>query len=218
MNSATPTTAPFFFSMSPKALIDPRPQSVLTARKSTFLTPSLSTSRSSPSASISEGGLMRKIHGLPRLVMDAALQVSTTIGKPYSSSLGIAASVRPAIATRRRVTNTTDRLPIESLLRDRDMPARIAHDLTGGKRVYSRGLDGDGREILRRGGEAAGRSSIPPGRGALHRRRGAAGHAARGVRPLAPRPRGRAEHPHRRRRRRAGRDARIHVRRSRAVD
>src|SRR2546427_6946481 len=73
--------------------------------------------------------------------------------------------VSPAIATRRRATNTTDRLLIESLLRDRDVPARIAHDLTGGKRVYSRGLDGDGREILRRGGEAAGRNPSSPGRG-----------------------------------------------------
>src|SRR5262245_46353464 len=46
-------------------------------------------------------------------------------------------TVRPASATRSRATKT-DRLPIESLLRDRDVPARIAHDLTGGKRVYSR--------------------------------------------------------------------------------
>src|SRR2546425_9972225 len=93
MNSATPTAAPFFFSMSPNAVMDPRPQSVLTARKSTRLTPSLSTYCSSPSASISDGGLMRKIHGLPRFVIDAALEVSTTIGTPYSSSFGIAASV-----------------------------------------------------------------------------------------------------------------------------
>src|SRR5207244_5274263 len=68
-------------------------QSVFTARKSTRFTPSLSTYGSSPSASISEGGLMRKIHGLPRLVIVAALEVSTTIGTPYSSSFGIAASV-----------------------------------------------------------------------------------------------------------------------------
>ena len=93
MYSATPTAAPFFFSMSPNAVIDPRPQSVLTARKSTRLTPSLSTYCSRPSASISDGGLMRKIHGLPRLVIDAALEVSTTIGTPYSSSFGIAARV-----------------------------------------------------------------------------------------------------------------------------
>ena len=79
--------------MSPKAPIAPRPQSVFTARKSARFTPSLSTYCSSPSASISEGGLMRKIHGLPRLVIVAALEVSTTIGTPYSSSFGIAASV-----------------------------------------------------------------------------------------------------------------------------
>src|SRR2546425_8273323 len=42
--------------------------------------------------SISLGGLIRKIHGLPRLVMDAALDVSTTMGTPYSSSFGMAAS------------------------------------------------------------------------------------------------------------------------------
>ena len=91
--SAAPTSTPFFLSMSPKAWIEPRPQSVLTARKSTFLAPSLSTYCSRPSASISLGGLMRKIHGLPRLVTEAALEVSTTIGTPYSSSLGMAASV-----------------------------------------------------------------------------------------------------------------------------
>src|SRR5437867_10375768 len=79
MNSAAPTTAPLRFSMSPNALMAPRPQSVLTARKSARLTPSLSTYCSRPSASISEGGLMRKIHGLPRLVIEAALEVSTTI-------------------------------------------------------------------------------------------------------------------------------------------
>jgi hypothetical protein len=49
--------------------------------------------RSSPTASISLGGLMRKIQGLPRLVMMAALDVSTIMGTPYSSSLGMAASV-----------------------------------------------------------------------------------------------------------------------------
>src|SRR5439155_1477521 len=87
MNSAAPTTAPLRFSMSPNALMAPRPQSVLTARKSARLTPSLSTYCSRPSASISEGGLMRKIHGLPRLVIEAALEVSTTIGTPYSATV-----------------------------------------------------------------------------------------------------------------------------------
>ena len=48
---------------------------------------------SRPRASISLGGLMRNTHGLPRLVMVAALEVSTTIGTPYSSSFGMAASV-----------------------------------------------------------------------------------------------------------------------------
>ena len=36
---------------------------------------------------------MRNTQGLPRLVTVAALEVSTTIGTPYSSSLGMAASV-----------------------------------------------------------------------------------------------------------------------------
>src|SRR5207249_6096482 len=63
------------------AVMEPRPQSVLTARKSTRLTPSLSTYCSSPSASISEGGLMRKIHGLPRLVIDAARSEERRVGK-----------------------------------------------------------------------------------------------------------------------------------------
>src|SRR5437660_1598781 len=93
MNSAAPTGRPFFFKRSPNAWIEPRPQSVLTARKSAFLMASLSTYGSRPTASISLGGLIRKIHGLPRLVMDAALDVSTTMGTPYSSSFGMAASV-----------------------------------------------------------------------------------------------------------------------------
>jgi hypothetical protein len=79
--------------MSPKAWMAPRPQSVFTARKSAFFTPSLSTYCSRPSASISLGGLIRNTHGLPRLVTEAALEVSTTIGTPYSSSLGMAARV-----------------------------------------------------------------------------------------------------------------------------
>src|SRR6266446_6536485 len=93
MNSVASTGRPFFFKRSPNAWIEPRPQSVLTARKSAFLMASLSTYGSRPTASISLGGLIRKIHGLPRLVMDAALDVSTTMGTPYSSSFGIAASV-----------------------------------------------------------------------------------------------------------------------------
>ena len=93
MNSAAPTATPDFLRMSPKASTAPRPQSVLTARKSACLIPKSFRYFSRPRASISLGGLMRKIHGLPRLVMVAALEVSTTIGTPYSSSLGMAASV-----------------------------------------------------------------------------------------------------------------------------
>src|SRR2546430_16996734 len=85
---ALPTCTPFFLSMSPNAVMEPRPQSVFTARKSAFLTPSFSTYCSRPRASISLGGLMRKTHGLPRFVTDAPLEASTTIGTPYSSSLG----------------------------------------------------------------------------------------------------------------------------------
>src|SRR3954463_761814 len=44
-------------------------------------------------ASIAEVGLMRKIYGLPDVVILPEDDVSTTIGTLYSSSLGIAASV-----------------------------------------------------------------------------------------------------------------------------
>src|SRR5437867_3486761 len=102
MNSAAPTTAPLRFSMSPNALMAPRPQSVLTARKSARLTPSLSTYCSRPSASISEGGLMRKIHGLPLL-----------IGACDCAGPGVA-----VIAARTRATRTIHRVAIGRLLRD----------------------------------------------------------------------------------------------------
>ncbi len=93
MNSTEPTDAPDFFRRLPNAVTEPRPQSVLTARKSACLMPKSFRYFWRPRASISLGGLMRKIQGLPLLVMLAALEVSTTIGTPYSSSFGIAASV-----------------------------------------------------------------------------------------------------------------------------
>ena len=93
MNSTEPTPAPLFLRRSPKAVTEPRPQSVLTARKSACLMPRSFRYLSSPTASISLGGLMRNTQGLPRLVTVAALEVSTTMGTPYSSSLGMAASV-----------------------------------------------------------------------------------------------------------------------------
>ena len=55
--------------------------------------PSFLTSGSNARASISEVGLMRKIHGLPDVVILPEEDVSTSIGTPYSSSLGITASV-----------------------------------------------------------------------------------------------------------------------------
>src|SRR5262249_73774 len=93
MNSVAPTDQPDFFSTSPNAAAAPGPQSVFTARKSACLMPKSFRYFSRPSASISLGGLMRKIHGLPRLVIVDALDVSTTMGTPYSSSFGMAASV-----------------------------------------------------------------------------------------------------------------------------
>src|SRR6266850_8068637 len=93
MYSTTPWDEPFFLRTSPNAVTAPRPQSVFTARKSYCLMPSAFSLDSRPLASISDGGLMRKTHGLPRLVMEAALEVSTTSGTPYSSTFGIAARV-----------------------------------------------------------------------------------------------------------------------------
>ena len=93
MYSTAPIPSPRRLSMSLNATTAPRPQSVLTAMRSACLTPSASRYFSKPSASISLVGLIRKTQGLPRFVIAAALEVSTTMGTPYSSSFGMAASV-----------------------------------------------------------------------------------------------------------------------------
>ena len=60
---------------------------------SAFLMPSVLTSGANAFASISEVGLMRKIQGLPDVVILPDDEVSTSIGTSYSWSLGITASV-----------------------------------------------------------------------------------------------------------------------------
>ena len=45
-------------------------------------------------ASIADVGLVRNTHGLPAVVILLDEAVSTTIGTPYSSSLGMTASVK----------------------------------------------------------------------------------------------------------------------------
>ena len=55
--------------------------------------PSVLTSGVNAFASISDVGLMRKIHGLPETVILPEDDVSTSIGTPYSMSLGMTASV-----------------------------------------------------------------------------------------------------------------------------
>ena len=56
--------------------------------------PSLVDQRPKALASISEVGLMRKIQGLPDVVILPEDEVSTSIGTLYSSSFGMTASVR----------------------------------------------------------------------------------------------------------------------------
>src|SRR5215468_6708362 len=71
----------------------PRPKSLLVPSRSAFLMPSVLTMGANAFASISEVGLMRKIHGLPAIVILLDDEVSTTIGTSYSISLGMTASV-----------------------------------------------------------------------------------------------------------------------------
>src|SRR5215467_6239455 len=61
---------------------------------SAFLMPIALTRGANALASISEVGLMRKIHGLPEVVILPEDEVSTSIGTSYSMSLGMIASVR----------------------------------------------------------------------------------------------------------------------------
>ena len=61
MYSMMPTSMPLAFSILENSSAEPRPQSLLTERKSAFLMLKLSTSLSNALASISEVGLMRKM-------------------------------------------------------------------------------------------------------------------------------------------------------------
>ncbi len=94
MVSITPTCTPWAFSMSENSFAAPSPKSLLVDRKSAFLMPSVFTIGANARASISEVGLMRKIHGLPEVVIFPEDEVSTSIGTPYSMSFGMTASVR----------------------------------------------------------------------------------------------------------------------------
>ena len=85
---------PFSFIILLKSSAVPRPQSLLMTRKSTFFSSSLSTIPLNAAASIADGGEMRKMKGLPVVVILPDEEVSTTIGTSYSISFGITASVR----------------------------------------------------------------------------------------------------------------------------
>src|ERR1035437_2626307 len=93
MRSTSPTAIPCSFSTLLNSSAVPRPQSLLTTRKSAFLIPILSTILLNTAASTSDGGAMRKIYGLPAVVIFDDDDVSTSIGTLYSISFGIAASV-----------------------------------------------------------------------------------------------------------------------------
>src|SRR5262249_13014903 len=71
----------------------PRPQSLLTTRKSALWMPIFLTIFANTAASTSDGGAMRKIYGLPEVVIFDDDDVSTSIGTLYSISFGITASV-----------------------------------------------------------------------------------------------------------------------------
>src|SRR5207302_2783950 len=94
--SVTPIFTPLLASAFANSAAAPRPKSLLTDRKSAFLigglkVPSFSTKAT---ASISEVGLMRNTHGLPDTVILPEDEVSTISGTPYSTSLGMTASVK----------------------------------------------------------------------------------------------------------------------------
>ena len=61
MASTRPVLIPFDFNILLKSSAVPRPQSLFTTRKSTFLMPILFTIFAKAAASTSEGGAMRKI-------------------------------------------------------------------------------------------------------------------------------------------------------------
>src|SRR4029079_12564592 len=63
-------------------------------RKSAFLMWSLSTILAKATASTADGGEMRKMYGLPEVVILPDDEVSTSIGTLYSISFGMTARVR----------------------------------------------------------------------------------------------------------------------------
>src|SRR5215217_7362139 len=92
--STKPTSTPLLLYILEKSSAAPRPQSLLTTRKSTFLMPSAWTFGANASASTADGGEMRKMYGLPEVVILPDEEVSTSIGTLYSMSFGITASVK----------------------------------------------------------------------------------------------------------------------------
>src|SRR5207247_775118 len=90
----SPTSMPFDWNILLKSSAAPRPQSLFTTKKSTFLIPSLSTVGANALASTEEGGEMRKMYGLPDVVIFPDEEVSTSIGTLYSMSFGITARVK----------------------------------------------------------------------------------------------------------------------------
>src|SRR5271157_5433187 len=89
----TPISTLFAFSILENSCDAPSPKSLAVARKSAFLIPSGAMMGWKALASISDVGLMRKIQGLPDLVIFPDDDVSTSMGTPYSTSLGMIAKV-----------------------------------------------------------------------------------------------------------------------------
>ncbi len=86
---------PCSLNILPKSSAAPRPQSLLTTRKSALPIFKPSTTLANATASTADGGEMRKMYGLPEVVILPADEVSTTIGTLYSMSFGITARVKP---------------------------------------------------------------------------------------------------------------------------
>src|SRR5215467_14312742 len=93
MRSTRPTAMPLSLRTLLNSSAVPRPQSLFTTRKSALWMPSFLTIFANTAASTSDGGAMRKIYGLPAVVIFDDDDVSTSIGTLYSISFGITASV-----------------------------------------------------------------------------------------------------------------------------
>src|SRR5688500_20202202 len=97
MVSMTPIFTPCFFNSSENSLAAPSPKALLVERKSAFWMPIDLTIGPKARASISEVVLMRKLHGLPAVVILPVEVASTSTGTSDSVALGMGARDRAGL-------------------------------------------------------------------------------------------------------------------------